>query len=248
MSEISYPYQLPSRGRLYGDQVPDGKVSFRLLRGPQEEILAGAKPDDNENQLLRYVTEGLIDLPKDFAFQELLVSDWVALVIQIMSRSYRDSITISPKCRHCTKSFPLELSVDQMECITADTFDGEYQEPFETCLPLEKDKVLFRLLRIRDLQRIEEYAEQLKTKSMRSNPLPTYTMTQQIISINEEGASGAVRIRATNWLGGDRQEFRRAVAKVETGYNLNPEIECRLCGRHFHVRVPLDFFRYGAES
>jgi len=252
MPEITIPCRLPSLGRLYKVPIPNGDIQITPIRGEQEELLAGAGQGVNAAIMLREVTKQLSVLPEGFPFPELLVSDWVAITFNIMAASYSPDLTLTPPCPACSFVLQETKNLSQLECVTADSFEeGEegYKEPFVIEeLPLCKQRVEFRLLRLRDLQRIEEYSAQAKRKQAQmkmGDPTYTFTLASHIHSI--DGNSNMSDLDRMRWvrkcIARDLHVMRHHIDAKETGFNLRPEFSCPSCGNMFRAQVPLDFFR-----
>ena len=248
---ISFPCQLPSRGRLYNGKVPGGNITVLPLRGEQEEVLSAAEGEESL-KMLRHLTEQLIVLPKDFPFSELLITDWFAATLAIMCTSFAVStIPLEPTCPKCKESSVQEKSIDALDCVTGDDMGDTYQEPFKVGkrLPVSGAKIEFCLHRMRDLEKIENFAEQYARKRKQGhrvgNPSTTYGLALQIFSINGDphmADSDKHRwVRDAVW--GDLQVIRTEIQTKETGFDLRPEFKCPSCGGGFRVLIPLNFLR-----
>jgi hypothetical protein len=251
---ISLPYQLPSRGLLYGGKIPDGNVTILPIRGEQEELLAGTA-DKAESSLivLQHVTQQLVQTPSDFAFQDLLVTDWMACLLNLLVFSYTPTITLKPKCPRCGHSFVQTTSVPELECTTVEKFDATtYREPFTSKpLPRSGETVKFRLLRLRDLNRIQDYVQKVQPRlgAIGGNPALSYTLAVQILSVNDVAKTDLEIIRwAKNALAFDLRFLREQIESYETGYDLRPTFKCQKCEELFQVQLPLDFFRANASQ
>lgn len=245
-----FPCRLHSHGKLYtAPTIPDGDIKIRPIRGEQEELLAGAGEGLNATIMLREVSQQLIVLPDGFPFPELLVSDWVTAMFNIMAASYSPSLTLTPACPKCGEVLHEVRTLAQLECASAEDFGEKYKEPFQVeSLPISKESVEFRLLRLRDMQRIEEYSLQYKGKKFGAkvgDPTYTYTLAMHIHSIN--GNTSLPEMERMKWvrrsIAGDLHYLRREIEKWDTGYSLRPEFTCPSCHHVFRTQVPLDFFR-----
>lgn len=115
------------------------------------------------------------------------------------------------------------------------------QEPFSAHLP-NGDTVRFRLARVDDLVKSEEFSERIG--SSRPEPgtkLHTFLLARHIVSINGEKYSPT---RAYQWV---KQQpspvlgsLREQVNARTCGYDTAPRFRCRNCGVSFKVRLPLD--------
>jgi hypothetical protein len=241
---LSLPYTLPSRGILYQGAIPDGNVIILPIRGEQEELFAGSGKQ-NHIVLLHHLISELVQFPQKFNSQDLLINDWFALLINIFSFSYGPDVKLNPTCPGCNKSVSVSKKMTDLKCVMAPT-GAKWQEPFDTEeLPMEKHKVTFRMLRMRDWQIIENFSSEQSRFNLPKNKTETYTLAQHIIAIN--GNQNMTDMEKMSWiekaLGGDLRVFRRAIKEKETGYNTRTEVACPECNAKFAVELPLDFFR-----
>ena len=96
--------KLPSEGRLYDIEIPEGIVKINPMRGEHEELLAATGNEQNAAIVMRDISRQLTELPDDLNFLDLLVTDWMAIVFQLMAVSYSPEITLHPQCPYCNDS------------------------------------------------------------------------------------------------------------------------------------------------
>jgi hypothetical protein len=243
----SIPFVLPSLGKLYGDAIPNGEVVLKPIRGEQEELLAATEEgEENTLPILQHITQQLTVFPNKFAIVDLLLTDWLAVMINIFAESYSPQITVTPKCPRCPRQEPHTVNFSAMQYTTADEIE-EYKEPFEVTLPRSGEKVLLQYLRVRNINATIEYKKDKKIPDHQKKPL-SYATAQQIMMI--DGVS-STPIKTTMWvkraLGFDLRHLRGEIAKRDTGYDPRLPIKCA-CGHEFHTKLPLDFFRAGASG
>lgn len=251
--EISYPISLPSLGKLYDGKLPDGKVNIYPIRGEQEEIISGSG-EENGLVMLRHISRQLIGFPNDFAFRDLLVTDWTAAMFHIMAASYGPNLSLTPQCPYpnCKRTEFINTSISDLGLRTAADMEGEYKEPFTTTLPHSGEVIQFKLLRIRDQERIEDYELQSETKKRMTggNPVYTYTLALHIHSI--EGNTNVSELERMKWvreaLSRDLRGLRAAIEAVDTGFDLRPTFTCKGCRRPYRLAIPIDFFRAFSAS
>lgn len=275
-NNISIPYTLPSQGKLYGDVFKGGEIIIYPIRGAHEELLAGSG-DANVFTILQHVSQQLVKLPPKFNFPELLITDWLALLVNLFSFSYSPEFTLRPTCPKCKKEFIQSANMNSLELKTASdicskngdglgldlenydastavgtTVDTEkpdptpYEEPFTTKpLPKSGEVIQFRLLRLRDMARIEDYKNQKKNRSGMGNPVHTFTTALNIHSIGgKTDLDDLMRIRwIRSALSYDLRFLRDEISSKETGYELTPEFSCPGCSARFRMQLPIEFFR-----
>jgi rRNA maturation protein Nop10 len=252
MDNLTLPYRLPSFGRLYDGAIPEGDVVLLPIRGEQEELLAGAKEADNYVVVLQHVTQQLIQLPPEFHFPDLLITDWMACLLNVLSFSYGAELHLQPKCPSCGDRNIHTALISDLECFYAneieERFSIPYTEPFAAePLPRSREVVQYRRLRLRDLNRIQEYTQRIKMRSpvAYKDPTGTYTLATQIHAINDK--VNLSELELMSWvrksLSMDLNALRQHIDGTDTGYNLRPRFTCTKCGEVFEVQLPLDFFR-----
>jgi len=261
MNKFQLPCPVLSEGRLYDLDIPNNHIYIEPMRGDIEEVFA-ALTDQQGTALgdiaTRNATSQLIKMPKDLPFHRLLVSDWVTCMFYIMSASYGSTLTFDDMCpnpRH-NKKVRITLDFGTLPKVTASDiakkYEIEYKEPFEMTTPLGKEKISFRLLRVGDLDAVQEYTEKAQETAVDTgrNPTPTFSMSLHIIAVNGENL-GEIELR--RWikeaLRGDLLAIRRAIERVETGFDLKPQLACPKCGFKFKKEIPINFFRaFGAQA
>lgn len=251
-AEFSTPLVLPSLGVYYDNKVPSGKGTIIPIRGEQEELLAGAGDGVEASPVLRLVVDQLSDFNK-YPSENLLVSDWIYTLLNILAFSYDPVLTFSPVCPEHGIRVPTSINIEEMECVRVDPKRlDDWKEPFETDpLPWSKDKITWRLLRIHDMEKIENYVSQVQDASMaQRKPGHIYTLARHIEAINGKKLK---TIDKLTWVrsafGKDLRALQDAFNAKETGYNLRPKFKCPK-GHWFRARLPLDgrFFRSQGDS
>jgi hypothetical protein len=254
---LSREYQLPSCGWLYGDKLPDGKVTMSALRGEDEEIIGGAGGGTEALSVLRDVIGRLVDT-KGLPYEELLFNDWIALLFNFFAFSYGSQLALETPCPNCKRlpqgSGAKDL-VDLPCTIYAEVFDQDtFIEPFETePLPPYDDVIRFRLLRLQDQLEAEEYFRKGRAAGKSGDFVRSFATAKHIVGINGEEvnffeAMDYVRVGTT---GATVRALREEFSAVEPGYDMSIETRCESCGFIWNIRLPEDgsFFRgMGTQS
>ena len=96
-SEIN-PYQidviLPSRGRFYGDRLPDGKVTIRPMTVKEEKLLAGG---GNKLSLADKVLERCM-ISNTMPLKDMILTDKFFLLLNLRAISYGPEYTFELRC------------------------------------------------------------------------------------------------------------------------------------------------------
>jgi hypothetical protein len=261
--QISFPYTLPSRGILYGGALPGGECIIIPIRGQQQEILAGMGENANTTAVLRHIIQQLVVFPPTFKYYDLLFTDWLALLLNIMAISYTPTIPLKPRCPYCKEFSIYEIEIGKLECRTADDIPDKsnYLEPFTIGpLPLYKDVIKARMLRLVDYQKAEDFSNKIRqriqlspnnSERLERDETPTYITALQVVSINNYEKLPELKVMewVKNCIKGDLDYFNNSIEDLETGYNMKPAFNCKRCGAIFEVQLPIDgsFFR-GRQS
>jgi len=237
-TNITFPCTLPSLGRLYGGKIPDGKVQLLPIRGEQEEQIAALKGAGEAAHEMLHNIVGQLTVLNDFAFQDLIVSDMMAIMFHLFAYSYAPSIDLTPACPKCGKEVKHSQPIDGLVYKTSEGIsDDDYKEPFTIKkLPVSGEILKLRLMRVRDLH------ESLKYKG---DYPKAFAHALQIFSINDDiNMDHLAKMRwIRNAIGQDLLTMRKAIARVDTGFDVTPTIRCKSCGHEFQVSIPHDFFR-----
>lgn len=251
LNQLTLPFTLPSYGVPYGGAIPGGNVVISPLRGEQEEALAGTGTGPHTSKAIRHIVKALVNL-NGFPFERLLLSDFVALTLNVMAFSYDPNISVNIACPECKKRNQYDTEVGKLPCdfLTEEKFKDHTQYQVE--LPVSKVVIGFRPLTLEDVDAIEKFTQrhQAEADAKGSRPELTFGVAKAITQVNgktvdEFGGLVPLRMWLRDMTGRDLSALRKAMNNAESGYNLSPEIECQHCGHLFEVRLPEagEFFR-----
>lgn len=240
---------LPSKGVLYGDKLPGGKVVVRPFSTVEEEIIAG--PGGRGNMMYELISR-CIDKPSKgkMVFGDYLIGDVVFLFMMIRVHTYGPEYSFEHPCMHCGKNFAVHVKMpDELGVYVLE--DG-FEEPFFVDLPVSKQRVGLRLLRVRDEKEIESYVESYQGPS--KNPDHTYRLAKHIMSVGDEQIGkdnfrellGQVRQLHSR----DSEKIRNALDENDCGVDVQLKRTCEQCGRVNQVLVGFtpEFFRATPSS
>ena len=267
--------QLPSKGFLYGDKIPDGNVCIVPWSAQEQKVLYS---DDNRGGLLEILnvliaasvkikdeeTGNLKPLP--IPPGELLSGDRSYLMIYMRSVSFGSGYQYYATCTDCREKY--DGSVDLNELPILYLPDG-FSEPFSVKLPRSQATVSLRLLRGKDEIATMNFAKKMrmqlaKVKLQSSSPGdPGYTnrLSRMVVSLL---TSDGQTITPTNPLDGQLliQEFVNHLPALDTiaienayqdndcGVDLFLDLVCPNCRGDQRQVLPLteEFFRPGSLS
>ncbi len=243
-TRISATVELPSKGLFYGNTCPDGLVEMFPMTGKEEALVAGMESGDIAEVfdiLLRRCLKTSLD-PDD-----MLSTDKFYLVLVLRANSYGSHYEFRVRCPQCGlfQHRSCEVPTD-FELLT---HKGDGNEPFETELPVSKDRVKFRLLRGRDDKEVLKWRNREMEKDIPTvgDPSYVYRMAKHIVEINGQKPEniGAAMRWYENLLAGDASAFSNAIDDHISGVNTELGVDCKKCKVHFKTDMPFTagFFR-----
>ena len=233
---------LPSKGLLYGDKLPDGKVEMRPMKVSEEKLLV--RPDPAE-VIDRIVEECL--LTKSLPFEEFLVGDKNYMLFFLRRISYGEKYNVQiqcPKCNtpaNCTLRIPQELRIRVLE-------EGVDQEPYKVELPGCKKTIEVKLLRVGDERAINKAAKNQRVKLTGESGDPKYALrlARHVVSIGGEKVNFLKAIEFVNdMLALDSTAIWNTVDEHDCGIDFMHDFSCNQCGGASEILIPMssEFFR-----
>jgi len=248
MSNIGWvSLTLPSKGQLYGDQIPDGKIEIRKITTREEAILlsSGSRGVERIDAIINACSR----LPNGFKHEDLLLQDRMAILLGLRTHTFGDGYQVPYQCASCKAHNKESVNItDDLELKEA---PDELSEPVMVSLPDNGAMVGLRFLRGVDEERIAKHAKRVM---MRSNdiadPSYIYRLALQIVTIDEQEEI-SIRDREAfvrDLSAADSAAMRNAIDEAEPGIDLRVFAECRSCGypNEFALPFTADFFRPAA--
>ena len=234
---------LPSRGKLYNGQIPDGVVSIEPL-GTREEKLFSAG-SSSASLILNKIFESCVVCPIDHL--KLILGDRLYLLLQLRSITYGRQYDYSYQCDNCKKKSYDLVDLDSLQ-IKAPK-DVEDPSKFDIKLPILGNTVSMRLLTGEDEEKVQRYVSQVAAKS-RGQSTDTeyiYRLARRIDAID----GGAVGIREAmefveKLKGADSLAIRDAIVDNDIGPDIEVSPTCKNCGFEndpFVLPLDVEFFR-----
>jgi hypothetical protein len=232
VARTSYVVQLPSKGRFYGDKLPDGNVEVYLMTAVEDKILADLTPDN-----IPEIFDSIISrcVKSEISSEEMIETDRYYLLLMLRSYSLGDDYKFELKCPDCSFAFVHTAHIPgDFEMI-----DGTAtEEPFYVNLPMSKAKVGLRLLRGKDTKEIN--AKRLKVNADKGDPAYAFQNAKAIVSINDKPVTIAV---AQTWFMAlslkDVRALQEAVSLAYPGIINRVTVPCTRCKFEILTRVPL---------
>jgi hypothetical protein len=234
---------LPSRGLLYGDQVPNGQVRVAAFTTREEKVFAGA--GEGSDQKIDIILRNCVDsgsLPPD----ELLVGDSLFCLFWVRQLSYGPTYGFQVSCGDCRRKFHKDITLP--DSLTLTQAPDDYREPIRLTLPVRQDALELRLFRRKDETEIaQEVAKLVRDHAQVGDPTYFLRLGRHIVSVNGEAFGSP--LRASEYVqkleGPDSLALRNAIDLNGYGYELDLEIRCPLCGSDNDQTLPIsaEFFR-----
>ncbi len=238
---------LPSRGVLYGDKIPGGKVQIRKLT-VGEDILIQTTAGGVE--LVTKLVATCTKLPNNFNAKDLLLPDRAAILIAIRTFTFGAKYDAPFTCQECgiLNKHVVDLSTDITEKISK----GPLTEPIDVLLKDAKARVGLRMLRGTDEEAIAKVSKRKALKSNDEDGSEIVRMALQIVTINDDATiSQDDKEKFVRFLSiPDSQDFHDAIDSVEPGLDLVIRPECTGCGAVNERGLPFngEFFRPARRS
>lgn len=235
--------QLPSRGKLYNGEIPDGMIALEPL-GTREEKLFSAGSNSG-SLIINKIFDACVTSPVNH--QKLILGDRLFVLLQLRSITYGRQYDYSFQCDNCKKKSYAHLDLDNLPVRLPDDVDDPTK--FDVKLPLLGNTVTLRLLTGEDEEKITRYVNQIAAKS-RGQAADTeyiYRLARRFEAVDGE----AVGIREAMELveklkGQDSLAIRDAIDDHDIGPDISVTPTCQNCGYEseaFTMPMDSEFFR-----
>jgi hypothetical protein len=240
-------YWLPSAGIPYLDEFPDFP----------EEIEIGSYTIETEAVLVsngtavdkfRYIIGRVAKLPKGFPVEKLIIADEMAIIAIARGQTYGEVYQFSATCPSCGHQSIISCRVP--EELPVKRWDRNNRPSMSVTLPVSKDVVVTRMLRIDDEVRTSKWLNSIKSLNP-NQPQDTISYIRdkalQIVSVNG-GVADTVE-EAEEYLrilpGPDMIALQEHLANSACGIRYEYTITCEKCAHVFERVFPIqnDFFR-----
>jgi len=240
--------ELPSRGLLYGEALPDGKVLISPMTTADEKLLAGGTGD--RVALIDTLLERKL-VPCGVPYDDFLVGDKIYMLLFLRSITYGTDYTFKVKCKGCNNFSAVTIQVPDGFHVKRLT-EGDV-EPFEVELPFSKRKVSLRLMRVRDEKEVQRYLKRNSGKLSKEQGDPTYILrlSKHIVAIDGKDVSPVDALSFCEEMhGGDSVTIANTIDEHDPGVDLRIEQNCSICGFSSEEIMPFtnEFFRPKSQN
>lgn len=232
---------LPSKGALYGDLLPGGKLTIKRLSAYDQSLLFSQ--GSLENRLTKLIHHATV-LPEKLKPDQLLTVDRMAILLAIRTYSFGGQYEFSYKCPECGSKQEHTCNITQ----DLNQHDrGEMSEPFEVELPDSKKTVALRFLRGKDEEEVSKHSKRMAMQSVDSVDTSNLVRLARLItSVDGVEVDFVVREKFVKEMSArDANLIEDTVSAREPGIDLRVHPECQSCGAVNTMVMPFDreFFR-----
>jgi hypothetical protein len=235
--------ELPSRGLLYDDKLPNGEIKVKLWDTSIEELFLGG--GGSPSSLISEVLDrSIVDCP--LSAKDLLSGDRYYAFFMLRSESYGDEYGFQMKCSNCGLQFRHEIKL--MEDLQVIELEDGSKEPFSLTMPYSEEKIEFKLLRGADEEAVDKFLDKIyRTKekgqrrirgggipesAMKKGVDPSYKfrLARQIVSIDGREVEFDEALEwVSHLMARDSLELRRAIDKTDPRLDMRISVECLRC-------------------
>lgn len=237
--------QLPSKGFLYGQQIPDGMVSIEPMGTKEEKLFSAGS--NSAGTILNKIYESCVTCP--IPLEDLVLGDRLYVLLQLRSISYDNKYFFSYKCESCGNKSEGCLDLDNLD-ITTPNEELEDPSKFLVDLPILGNTLEVRLLTGRDEDQVRRYVKQLNSKvpGQGTQSEYIYRLARRIVSIDGDSKIGIREAMefVEGIKGRDSLALRDAIVDHDIGPSMQAEPDCQHCGYPngpLQVTFESEFFR-----
>lgn len=237
-------YQLPSLGKLYGENYPS-EVTIRSMTTFEEKMRLG---NQGFIKTICNILDAVVTSPENFNALDLTTFDFYFLMYKMRAVSYGPTYKVSVRCPHCGKEVVCRVNLDDLG---VDYLEDEISEPLSIGpLPRSGDTLECRFLRTKDLI----YNDKRSKEILRTYPDyegdPKYILekTSRIKSVNGKVLNpGEAQMYVEQMPAMDSAYFDQAYSRLtdKVGMQTTCHEECPECGEVIDFELPFnsEFFR-----
>lgn len=245
MSELGWmDYTLPSRGVLYGGKLPGGRVSLRPMTAKQQALLQ--TQGGGVIGKLDALIETCCKLPEALKRSELLLTDRMAILLALRTKTFGSKYSFEWRCRHCGNFNRSEIDI--VEELEEQAAAPDLKEPIEVTLPGADCIIEMRFLRGSDEETLMRNAKRMKMQSNDGDD-GSYLMRVAMQIVKKDGEEFAnildKRKFVENLIASDLVILEDEVNDKEPGIDTRLYLDCSKCSGTNEMTMPFtgEFFR-----
>lgn len=242
-SAVQEVYQIPSLGKLYGDEFPS-EVTIRSMTTFEEKMRLGNQGFWNT---MVNILNSVVTSPEDFDARDLTLFDFYFLMYKMRTVSYGPIYKVKIKCPRCGKEMISRVNLDELKVnYLPEDFDGNLL----VNLPRSEDTLLCKFITVKDEMNIEKRSKEILRDSPNYQGDPTYILNKaaQIKLINGESKLPIeVQLYVEKMDAMDSAYLAQKYGMLTDNYGLDTECHdiCEDCGEDIGFTIPFnsEFFR-----
>lgn len=241
---VQETYQLPSLGKLYGEDFPS-EVTIRSMTTFEEKMRLG---NQGFYKTMVNILDAVVTSPENFDTTQMTLFDFYFLMYKMREVSYGPIYKVSVTCPHCHKQVICKVNLDDLK---VEYMKDDQKDPFTIGpLPRSGDTLMCRHLRVSDVMKNDRKAKDILREHPDYIGDPKYILDKasQIVSVNGETLmqpEAQLYVEKMDAL--DSAYFDQAYNHKTNGIGLDMTCTetCENCGESIKFDLPFnsEFFR-----
>jgi hypothetical protein len=210
---------LPSKGKLYKNKKESVRLAY--MTTADENILTSPNLLQSGEFLEILINRKILE--PTLRYKDLLPGDRNAIMLWLRATAYGEMYPVT-LLDELNEPFDTEINLNELKTIELNENPDE-EGLFYFQLPLTKAEIKFRLLTMGDVDTIEKIVTDEKERNIPVNNSNTYRLEKMIVEVNGNRDRGMVRDIANSMRISDARAFDAYVDSIESGIDLNIEVE-----------------------
>lgn len=245
----SMEFILPSGGLPYvgKTEVPFQTAVVKPYTFDTESILIG---NLTGHEKMRQITSKVVDLPPGLTVDDLLISDQFVILAIARALTYGESYKFKAICPKCAYNESITVAIPDQ--LPVKKWLPETVLPFETVLPVSKDRVAIKYLTVREDGLIDAFERKASKESKDfddSGASYTRRMAHHLVSVNTDKPQSIDEAEKyiRRLFGEDMAAYKELIQDNTCGILYEWKVCCDKCKHDYGVTFPIasDFFRRG---
>ena len=239
LQKLEHTYEkveLPSRGKVYEDDLKSGLVHVRAMTVQEEKILATPRLL-RSGKAINMIFQNC--LQEQINPEQLLTADRTFLLIHLRGVSYGPEYEVQVRCPVCGESWQEDIDLSKL---VVEYADDSIVEPVSSVLPDSGLKFTYRWSRGADEINIAEYRDR-RVKGFGPSVVDDTLHKRHITlieSIEEFSDKNEISIILEKLGMRDASYIRNLFTNLPFGVDTNLRPECPFCFADFRLDLPLD--------
>lgn len=241
----SETFYLPSRNLLYGEKF-DGHFNMRMFTTREERLRLSSR--DTFLQTMCSILNNCITTDSGYKIDTKWFTEFDFIYTMYMSRiiSYGSAYNIEVTCPFCYLRFKQKIDLDSLPI---EYLEDDFKEPITIGpLPMSKDTVTIKILRIEDRINMDKEATEIRITNPDYEGDPNYNLRLEysILTVNNKELTTEEKKKYVEYLPAmDSQYINYKINKIKAGINTDVKVECPHCHETSETSLSINstFFR-----